>query len=45
MLFSRCTTHLTQKIADVFETYLRKPPSIIEYSVLKAYIVLSAGKF
>ncbi|EFO93766.1 CRE-NHR-7 protein [Caenorhabditis remanei] len=37
-----CTTHLTQKVADVFETYLGKPPSIIEYSVLKAYIVTTA---
>ncbi|CAI2350431.1 unnamed protein product [Caenorhabditis sp. 36 PRJEB53466] len=37
-----CATHLTQKIADVFEIYLRKPPSIIEYSVLKAYIVATA---
>ncbi|EGT50240.1 hypothetical protein CAEBREN_18797 [Caenorhabditis brenneri] len=36
------TSHLTQKVADVFEMYLRKPPSIIEYSVLKAYIVTTA---
>uniref|UniRef100_A0A8R1DPK9 NR LBD domain-containing protein n=1 Tax=Caenorhabditis japonica TaxID=281687 RepID=A0A8R1DPK9_CAEJA len=37
-----CTSHLTQKISDVFEIYLQKPPSIIEYSVLKAYIVTTA---
>ncbi|PIC34277.1 hypothetical protein B9Z55_013982 [Caenorhabditis nigoni] len=37
-----CTAHLTQKLSDVFEIFLRKPPSIIEYSVLKAYIVTTA---
>ncbi|CAB3409945.1 unnamed protein product [Caenorhabditis bovis] len=37
-----CTTSINSKLVDICEVFRRKSPSIVEYSILKAYIVSCA---
>ncbi|CAI5449260.1 unnamed protein product [Caenorhabditis angaria] len=32
-------TQITHKLRDVFESFTKKPPSLVEYSIVKAYII------